>query len=66
MVEVGPYIEYCGEAYVRESFVLNCVALGLLLVALCHVLVYLVKMSVLPWLRSQRRPRAEKLPCRIG
>lgn len=45
MVEIGPYIEYCGEAYVQESFVIRCVVLGLLLVALLGVLVYLERKS---------------------
>lgn len=43
MVEIGPYIEYCGQAYVQESFVIRCVILGLLQIALAHVLVHLVR-----------------------
>ena len=47
MVEAGPYIECYCEVYVLRSYVIQCVAIGLALVALAHVLLFLCKTKLL-------------------
>ena len=51
MVEAGPYIECYCEVYVLRSYVIQCVAIGLALVALAHVLLFLCKTKFLQYRR---------------
>lgn len=61
MVEIGPYIEYCGQSYVRESYVIQCVVVAWLAYGLFCVLFDIIRYF---WKkhRSQSHPRAEKCP----
>ena len=43
MVEAGPYVEYCSELYVRHSYVVFWVVLGLILVALIHLIFFWIR-----------------------
>ena len=47
MVEAGPYIECYCKVYVLRSYVIQCVVVGLVLVALGHVLLFLCKTKLL-------------------
>ena len=62
MVESGPYIEYCCMPYVRVDYVVSLVALGLLLVALLHLVIFMFNFYAVRRLRSKARLRAEKCP----
>lgn len=55
MVEAGPYIECYCEVYVLRSYVIQCVVVGLALVALGHVLLFFCKTKLL-----QHRPPGSK------
>lgn len=43
MVEAGPYLEYCTDLYVRHSYVVSLVAVGLTLVALLHLVLFWIR-----------------------